>query len=416
MSQQSYDIIIIGSGIAGLYSAYKIKKSFPKMRIIVLERNGKPDIGGRAGNIKFQGTNVVTGAGIGRKRKDKLLIRLLHDLDIPYHEFMVASNYSHVIDPPCDVKSIFTKLKSEYREPVDHGKTFKQYAMEKLGKTAYQHFIICAGYTDYEAEGAHTTLHHYGFEDNYGRWTGLSIPWSALIHTLVQKLGGEQVVHTGRNVTQIMRGEGGHGQCNFTIVCENGSRYLGNKVILATTVSSVRSLLPQFSSIYRHIHSQPFLRVYGKFSVASMPIIQNYIQGTTVVPGPIHKIIPMNPEKGVYMIAYTDNRGAMELRNFTENTPANREHFCRLLEGALGIQKTGKIHLLSIKGVFWEEGTHYYIPLKRSGEPLDNFISMAQRPMDGIAVVGEMISMNQGWVEGALDSVEKVVTKQWIMS
>jgi len=29
-------------------------------------------------------------------------------------------------------------------------------------------------------------------------------------------------------------------------------------------------------------------------------------------------------------------------------------------------------------------------------------------------VVGEMISMNQGWVQGALESVEAVVTKKWV--
>ena len=29
-------------------------------------------------------------------------------------------------------------------------------------------------------------------------------------------------------------------------------------------------------------------------------------------------------------------------------------------------------------------------------------------------IVGEMISENQGWTQGALDSVEKVVTQKWV--
>lgn len=404
-----YDIAIIGSGIAGLYSAYKIKQLSPTAKIIILERNGKAGLGGRAGNISFQGTNVVTGAGIGRKRKDKLLLRLLRELKIPYHEFMATTNYSPVIQPPCNVKQIFTQLQSKYREPADQGKTFKQYATAILGKSAYQHFITCAGYTDYEAEDAHTTLHHYGFEDNYERWTGLSISWSTVINKLVHAIG-EHSVHTGRNVTQILRWND-----RFSIMCENGSQYFTNKIIMATTISSVKALLPRAYATYRHIHSQPFLRVYGKFSAASLPIIQNYIHGTTVVPGPIHKIIPMNPEKGIYMIAYTDNKGAIELNQYTENNPTNREHMCRLLENALGIQEKGKIRLLALKGVFWEEGTHYYTPMKE-GVELTDFIHAAQHPMEGILVVGEMISKNQGWVEGALDSVEKVLTKKWIMS
>jgi hypothetical protein len=31
--------------------------------------------------------------------------------------------------------------------------------------------------------------------------------------------------------------------------------------------------------------------------------------------------------------------------------------------------------------------------------------------MDGILVVGESVSTNQGWVEGALESVERVLIK-----
>lgn len=401
---QDYDVAILGSGIAGLYSAYKIKQWYPTTKIIILERNGKAGIGGRAGNVSFQGTDVVTGAGVGRKRKDKLLLRLLQELKIPYHEFMATTQYSPVIQPPCNVKQIFTQLKSNFREPADQGKTFKQYATGILGTSAYQHFITCAGYTDYEAEDAHTTLHHYGFEDNYGQWTGLSIPWSTLIKTLVHKIG-EHSIHTGRNVTRILPWND-----RFSIFCENGSQYFANKIIIATTISSVKTLMPRANAIYGNIHSQPFLRVYGKFSTASIPVIQKYIHGTSVVPGPIHKVIPMNPEKGIYMIAYTDNKGALELQPYTENTPANREYFCHLLQDAFGIQE--KIRLLSIKGIFWEEGTHYYSPMKNID--LTDFIHMAQRPMEGILIVGEMISKNQGWVEGALDSVEKVVTKQWI--
>ena len=33
-----YDIIIIGSGISGLYTAYNIKKTFPETSFLVLEK------------------------------------------------------------------------------------------------------------------------------------------------------------------------------------------------------------------------------------------------------------------------------------------------------------------------------------------------------------------------------------------
>jgi cation diffusion facilitator CzcD-associated flavoprotein CzcO len=42
---QVYDVIIIGGGISGLYSAFQIKKMAPKTSILILEKND--EIGGR---------------------------------------------------------------------------------------------------------------------------------------------------------------------------------------------------------------------------------------------------------------------------------------------------------------------------------------------------------------------------------
>ena len=47
---------------------------------IILEKYKKEWIGGRTSNDMFYGTEVVTGAGIGRKKKDKLLYKLLNEL------------------------------------------------------------------------------------------------------------------------------------------------------------------------------------------------------------------------------------------------------------------------------------------------------------------------------------------------
>jgi protoporphyrinogen oxidase len=53
MNIKQYDIIIIGAGLAGLYSAYNIKQMYPKTNLLVLESNKRPYIGGRIGNDFF---------------------------------------------------------------------------------------------------------------------------------------------------------------------------------------------------------------------------------------------------------------------------------------------------------------------------------------------------------------------------
>ena len=74
--KQPVDFIIIGSGIAGLYAAYQIKRiSPPNTTILILEKNTKQWMGGRIGNDTFYGADVVVGAGVGRKNKDHALIQ-----------------------------------------------------------------------------------------------------------------------------------------------------------------------------------------------------------------------------------------------------------------------------------------------------------------------------------------------------
>ena len=78
MITKYYDIIIIGSGMAGLYSAYNIKTLSPPTSFLILEKYKKNWIGGRTNNEIFYGSEIVTGAGIGRLDTNPLLIKLMN--------------------------------------------------------------------------------------------------------------------------------------------------------------------------------------------------------------------------------------------------------------------------------------------------------------------------------------------------
>ena len=194
-------------------------------------------------------------------------------------------------------------------------------------------------------------------------------------------------------------------------------KYICNKIVIATTITGIRKLLPtSIYPIYNNIEGQPFLRLYGKFSKKSLPIMKEYVKDYTCLPGPLQKIIPMNPDKGVYMIAYNDNNNTLALKDNLENTEKNRDLYCELLEKSLGIP-SGSLHLVAIKDFYWNIGTHYYKPLNQTlYKNRDEFIDIAQHPEKGILVVGEVVSQNQGWSEGALESVKSVLTKKWINS
>jgi protoporphyrinogen oxidase len=409
-----YDIIIVGGGISGLYSAYNILKISPNIKILILEAFKKSWFGGRLGNANFYGTSVVKGAGVGRKKKDYLLINLLNELNVPFSEFSEEKYYASTIHPPCNLKSVISLLQNKFKERKQTQQvhpTFKNFVMPLLGTENYKHFITCMGYSDFENEDAYDVLFKYGFEDNYGKMTGLHISWQKLIDTIANKIGKENIRFSSKVVSIDKKWK-----YDFFVELEDGHTYSCEKVIIATTIKSVLQLLPNFS-IYKEIHGQQFLRVYGKFNAESIPILKHYIHGYTIVPGPLQKIIPFNANKGIYLIAYSDNSNAKYFKDneLLENNHKNCEFFCSLVKKSLGIVED--IFLTAIKDFYWPIGTHYCDPLDtQKYSSRRDFMKKAQHPIPNMLVVGEMVSNDQGWTEGALDSVKKVVTEKWVLN
>ena len=417
------DVIIIGGGIAGLYAAYQIKRIAPaNTTFLILEKNPKKWMGGRAGNEMFYGADVVVGAGVGRKKKDHALIKLLKDTKTHYSEFESTRNYASFT--PVDITAVMRTLKAEYKKhPTHHqDKTFKQFFIDILGNDSYKEFVLTTGYTDFENADIYETLYHYGMDDNVSGWAALHIPWNELTERLYQEIGAEHF----RFSTEVLKIEPTAvatttAASRFEISTTNNKRYHANKVVVATTIQGVKKFVPGASaptSLYQQIHGQPFLIVYAKFDRASTELIKKYVQTFTVVPGPLQKLIPMDPDKGVYMIAYTDNQHAkfLKAKGALENTPEAREMYSKWIQNALGIPKNDTpLNITAIRDYYWNDGTHYYTPLNpREYKNRPDFIRKAQHPMKGMVVVGEMVSRDQGWVEGALQSVDAVITRDWL--
>ncbi len=403
-----YDIIIIGSGMSGLYSAYNIKNISPNTSFLILEKYKKDWIGGRTSNETFYGTEIVTGAGIGRKNKDKLLYNLLHKFKLKTPYFDIDPQYSQLFQP-VNIKSIINLLKKEYKKSNKSNITFKEFSEKVLGKNLYEKFLISAGYTDYENEDVTETLYHYGMEDNSCCWKAFQVPWKKLVDKLYHSIGASHFKFSNKVIgIEKIQNE----PCKFIVKTENNQNYFCNKIIIASTIDTIKKLLPY--DIYNDIECQTFLRLYAKFDKKSADIMKKYVNGITFVPGPLQKIIPTDPDNGVYMISYSDNNNAKALKNNLENTKENRKLYETLLEKTLGITDN-TLHIIELKNYYWPIGTHYYKPLnKKLYKNREEFIYKAQHPEKGILVVGEVVSRNQGWTEGALESVKTALTKDWI--
>ena len=195
MHTDYYDYIIIGTGISGLYSAYLIKKKNPTSSILILDKEKKEWIGGRTQNEEFYNTTIVTGAGVARKNKDKLLFKLINELNINnIHESIAQTNFANTIKHPVNILKIINELKKHYNKlKIKPNITFKEFAKPILGKDLYKYFTICTGYTDYEKEDVYEVLFNYGMDDNIPGWKLIMVPWKELILKLVNFIGSNNI-------------------------------------------------------------------------------------------------------------------------------------------------------------------------------------------------------------------------------
>ena len=365
------NIVIIGGGISSLYSAYLLKKNYPKIKYTIIEKSD--ECGGRVRMSNLGDVKLPTGAYFTRVDKDRVLMKLLKDLDIKIDPYVLDIDYSF---KESDVDKLVNKLKKALPKYDRSKLKFKEFAKDVLGKD-YDNFINMMGYTDFENADINDTLSNYGFDDNIPGYKIVNVDWSKVVDKLVSFIGSENIVFN-TEVKSIKEKNGG-----FLI----NSKYKCDGVIIGVTINVLKNLLD--NKIYNQIESQKFIKVFAKSKDLD---IDKY----TVVDSEIRKVIPIKDD--VYTIAFSDNKDAVSIKS------KNNNYFEELLSSHFNKD----IKITNVKKFFWEEGTHYYKPLPIEYKSRKEFIKEAQHPKDNIWVVGEVVAEKQGWVEGALSSVEKI--------
>lgn len=363
-------IVIIGGGMAGLYCAYLLKKRRPEVKVTILEKESK--CGGRVSMEEIDGVKVPTGAQFSRVDKDKTLQTLLQDLGIKRKTYKIEMNYSFP-EPP--LREMIKELKAKSKEYQGEKMTFKDFGKKVLGER-YDNFVKGMGYTDFENAGFMDTIKNYGLDDNISGYDAENVDWSIVVEKLIQEIG-EKNINLNVEVNKITKSGD-----KFLI---NG-KYEADGIVFAVTVKVLRKFLKD--SIYEDIESQSFIKAFA--SVENLDI-DTY----TIVDSNLRKIIPIKGK--VFNVAYSDNADAEALKSKPDS------YFQNLLNDEF----TG-VKISGLKKFYWKEGTHYYKPLSSKYKSREEFIKRAQNPSSLVWVVGEMVSLKQGWVEGALQSVEQI--------
>lgn len=382
-------VCIIGSGISGLYSAYLLKKD--GIDVTIFEK--KKRIGGRIQNVTFDdGMRVVAGAGIGREVVDVLLKNLCKELKVKTQTYEAKPVYIGIKPLFSPVEKI-EELKNLLKEETRH-RTFKEFYIKHLGVKEYNKFVSYVGETDFENGDMVDVIYDYGFDYSFS--SGLQafgINWDDFLDAFEEKL--KENIVLGKTIQKIQK----RGR-KFDV---NGEIF--DKVILATPIASTKKLLssildPTILSFYDNIACQTFVRLYVKLDQP----LNLHGSRTAITRFPLQKIIEMNRERCIYMISYSDNDAA----DFWKR---NKKQMNDIVEQQIIIlfgRKNAR-SVLKSKLVYWDCGTHYFKPLDPRCKSRDEFLEYVQHPIENLYVVGEAFSRNQGWCEGALESVEAVL-------
>ena len=389
-----FDVVVVGGGIAGLLSAVRLSKEY---KVLVLEQ--RATLGGRARMVDFCGAKVVTGAGVLRAHKDKLMQALLRELGIPSEKIDVAAKPGLLDD--------YDELRGSF--PGKH-ETFEVFGRRVL-KKRFDGFVQQMGFTDMLKASAVETMQHYGLEDNILAYKAVKFDWNMLVSELAQKaqrqgatiLTSHKVVKLSKiNITDDVGSQTKTKPGIELRVVSSTMRptfVRTRKVVIASTASCIKALLPR-RSLFDGVHAQPFIRVYAQLDAQSSRSVADKIKGFKVVKNCLMKISKVaSSGNDVFMIGYADNSAAQALQEYRQDTPENRQVLAGLVCQALDLPS---VVILALRAFYHKEGTHYYDELA----DLDSTKNAMYTPAQNVFVVGEAVSHNQGWTEGAAQTVE----------
>ena len=382
----SYDYVIIGGGIAGLYANYLLTKK--KHNCIVLEKNST--VSGRVREHEFHGAKLKCGAGIVVP-ENKSLVKLLKKLDVKV-EFSPASIKDLVI-PVFDMGEAVKKVKKVYKKMTKKDLltlTAREILYKYFEKDFADSFILHSEFEDYLEGSFEYLMKYYPISDLDNQpFESMSGPWTELVDKM-----SLPNIKTDYEVNTVEK-KGNSFWVNEDIQAK--------QVIFAVTITALENIkctgfkLPKISD---YVASTPFSRVYAYYK-DGYTMKDGYVK----VGGMVDKVIKIN--KNIVMASYADGPkavfwGGVKKLPLDEQKKILEE---KLVDVGFTFGKPDDIFT-----AFWTDGDHVIKPYGKF-KTIDNLLDKLSKPCKNVYIIGEMLSKRPGYVDGALMSVERMLKK-----
>jgi len=445
-----YDFIILGGGISGLYTAYKLHHKYPRKTILLLEKEGY--LGGRVQT--FHNKYMTVDEGAGRFSNNHVfLMKLLRDLDLTSKMVKISSSavyspsdgtghmYNSILDEPVltglglgpgpglgpglalsllDIhlgrenipsSGLLTKviLASRLASKEDLIKvSFVDYAKTILNPVEVQLVLDSFGYYSelviMNAYDSIQLMNHLGpMNEFYVLAGGLG----QIIERLAKKLNNSKYISIYHHKT-VQDIEVTDDDTFLVKVLENKRRFAG-RVCISALPKQVLEKIPlfrPFRPLIKQILCAPLCRIYSKFPVVNGKAWFSGMPKFTTNNN-LRMVIPVGEKEGIIMVSYTDNKFANYWKKIydKEGIRGVNERIAFYMKESTGIDIPGAI---DTQIFYWGCGVGYW------GVGADSAaISGAMiRPIGDLHlyVCGEHFSAGfQQWMEGGLETSERVM-------
>ena len=413
----SYDAIIVGGGIGGLYLNYLLLKHKKAKKTILIEKSDY--FGGRlyAYKTTVRGKKYIMEAGGGRfNDHHKRYISLIKKFNL----------HDKIIKLPKKVDLYLTKKKWKnsdlsrylpyhYLDYIFKGLTlsehmkkisFKDWLKKKVRPEIFHFILDVYPYKDIFKTNAFDAIKLYKKDLNINNnFYILHGGMDQVVHGLVKeikKMGGKLLLHT--ECLKISE------ENNVFSIMTNNSRkknIISSHLCLAVQrphLLKFNYLKPIFHLI-KSIRNEKLLRVYAIFDPKCV-WFRNISK--TISDSKINYVIPIDSKKGLIMISYCDEKNANYLNNLYKKSPKiMMDYILKECEKLFG-QKIPKP--IWYKPFYWEHGVGDWLPGYDSKQVSKQMIKPIKNK--NLFICGENYSKNfQCWAEGAMETAENVFKK-----
>lgn len=405
-----YDYVIIGGGISGLYMNMKLLDK--TKNILLLEGNNY--FGGRIYQYIDSKNNLSFPAGAARFNKSHIrVIKLLKYFNLlDFRKDKGGSSDIQFIDSKNQfndkfkgqngfiyIKKVLNKMKQENKN-ILMNLTFMEYSKRVLNDDELEFMITASGYS-----GQLINMNAYDAYNLFSTGIRIDVPfWGGKFHLLVNSIL-KYLKNKNSKPLKNMYVSDVFKKDDVFHVSVNKKILKTRNIMFCTPKESLKKftcLNPIKCIINESISSKSLCRVYALFR-ENEPWIIN-LKKKTVVNNQLRYIIPMNPEKGLIMISYTDYIHTEYWNKKQNNQNELKNAIVRLVKQTFNItvKPPKKVYVC-----YWKHGVAYW----NKGFDSKKISAFMTNPLPKTYICGENYSNEQSWVEGALESCERCLVK-----